>query len=153
MEKPVLQLSSHTEGRQMVYTIVLDDACEVTISDDRPKSGRLTQYAVMKALKRLADERGADGRPLIRFQKHWVFPMRVLADRKFIGQNKFANFIHLLDSAGVGQLPSVSNLSYAMASFGSRCPTFPNWTKGQLSDRDYAAGFDIARRFYELLND
>ena len=92
MEKPILQLSSMAEGKQMVYAIVLDDECEVTVSNDRPKNGRLTRYAVIEALKKMADERGTDGRPLIRFQKYWVFLMRVLAERKFIEQKKFSDF-------------------------------------------------------------
>lgn len=152
VEKPTLQLSSMAEGRQMVYCIVLDDACEVTVGTDRPKSGRLTRYAVNEALKKLADERGKDGRPLIRFGKYWVFPMRVLADRKFIGQNKFSDFIRMLESAGVTDLPTRSNLSCEMMLFGNRCPAYPDWTKGQMSDKDYGAGFDIARRFTQLLD-
>ena len=152
MEKPILQLSSMAEGKQMVYYIVLDDECEVTVSNDRPRNGRLTRYAVIEALKKMADERGTDGRPLIRFQKYWVFLMRVLAERKFIEQKKFSDFIRMLESAGVTDLPTCSNLSYAMASFSSRCPAYPDWTKGQMSDKDYGAGFDIAKRFTQLLD-
>jgi hypothetical protein len=152
MEKPILQLSSMAEGKQMVYAIVLDDECEVTVSGDSPQKGRLTRYVVNEALKKMADERGTDGRPLIRFGKYWVFPMRVLVERKFIGLKKFTEFVRMLESAGVTDLPTGSNLSYAMSSFSNRCPAYPNWTKGQMSDKDYGAGFDIARRFIELLD-
>lgn len=152
MEKPILQLSSMAEGKQMVYAIVLDDECEVTVSNDRPRNGRLTRYAVIEALKKLADERGSDSRPLIRFQKYWVFPMRVLAERKFIGLKKFTEFIKLLESSGLTDLPQRASLSYAMSDFSSRCPAFPDWTKGQMSDKDYGMGFDIAKRFTQLLD-
>ena len=152
MEKPILQMSSMTEGKQMVYYILLDDECEVTVSSERPRNGRLTRYAVIEALKKLADERCTDGRPLIRFQKYWVFPMRVLADRKFIEMKKFTVFIKLLESAGVTDLPKRSNLSYAMTLFSNRCPAYPDWTKGQMSDKDYGVGFDIAKRFTQLLD-
>ena len=58
----------------------------------------------------------------------------------------------MLESAGVTDLPKRASLSYAMSDFSNRCPAFPDWTKGQMSDKDYGVGFDIAKRFTQLLD-
>ena len=152
LEKPNLQLSSRIEGKQMVYTILLEDESEATVIKKCSKKRCLTRHDAVEALKKLADERGSDGRPLIRYGKYWVFAMRVLTERNLVGEKKFSDFIRMLESAGVTDLPTRSNLSCAMSYFGIHCPFFPDWSKGQMTDRDYGAGYDIAKRITQLLD-
>ncbi len=152
LEKLNLQLSSRIEGKQMVYTILLDDESEASVIKKCSRKERLTRHDAVEALKKLADDRGSDGRPLIRYGKYWVFAMRVLAERNLVGEKKFSDFIRMLESAGVTDLPTRSNLSCAMSCFGIHCPFFPNWSKGQMTDRDYGAGYVIAKRITQLLD-
>lgn len=151
LENHFFNIKSEKVGNDIVYTISLDESSEIRIGDDRVINGRLTFPVVKDALKKMADEKDEDGKPLIRFQKHWAFPMKILAERRFIEPNKYTEFINMLMRVGVTKLPNNENLCKLMNNFSQKCPPFPNWTKGQLSDKDYQVGFLIAQRFSQLL--
>ena len=150
-ENHFVNINSERVGNDIVYTIMLDESSEIKVGDDRIINERLTFPVVKDALKKMADEKDEDGKPLIRFQKHWAFPMKILAERRFIESCKYTDFINMLRRAGVTKLPQKANLCMLMNDFSQKCPSFPNWTKGQLSDKDYQVGFLIAQRFSQLL--
>ena len=152
LEKHTFNINSTRIGNDIVYTITFDESSEIRLGNDHVINGRLTFPVVENALKRIAVEKDEVGKPLIRCQKHWAFPLKILAERKFIEANKYTDFINLLKRAGVTKLPKNDNLCKLMNGFSQKCPPFPNWTKGQLSDKDYQVGFLIAQRFSQLLN-
>ena len=128
-ENHFVNINSERVGNDIVYTISLDESSEIRIGDDRVINGRLTFPVVKDALKKMADEKDEDGKPLIRFQKHWAFPMKILAERRFIESCKYTDFINMLKRAGVTKLPPKSQPLYVYERFQPEMPIIPQLDK------------------------